>query len=126
MRGCEELRELFPWYVEGSLAPEEGAEVAAHLSVCAGCLRDVAAAMELRTAVREALSALPEVPAAMWERVSRQTSGRRLAQLDVGSFVVGLRLGAWLTRRGNSVRGNLRILGRDVELFRAGKGGRRS
>jgi hypothetical protein len=28
MRGCEEVRELIPWYVEGNLAPEEGANVA--------------------------------------------------------------------------------------------------
>ncbi len=126
MRGCEELRELFPWYVEGSLGPEEGAEVAGHLGACAECLRDVAATLQLRAAVREALSTLPKSPEGMWESVSRRTLGRRLAQLDVGSFIVGLRLGAWLTRRGGPVRASLRILGRDVQLFHTRKGGGRA
>jgi anti-sigma factor RsiW len=123
MRGCDGIRELIPWYVEGSLAPEEGADVAIHISACADCLHDVAAALRLRSAVRAALSALPLVSEEMWEQVSRQALGRRLAQLDVGSFIVGFRLGAWLTRRGNPVRADLRLLGREVHLINRQKGG---
>jgi len=123
MRGCEEVRELIPWYVEGSLAPEEGADVAIHIGACTDCLHDVAVALRLRAAVRDALSALPPVSEEMWGRVSRQTLGRRLAQLDVGSFIVGFRLGAWLTRRGNPVRADLRLLGREVHLINRRKGG---
>jgi anti-sigma factor RsiW len=122
MKKCEELRELIAWYVEGSLSSQESAEVAAHLGECAECLQEMAAATRLRVAVRDALSALPEAPDTLWEQVSRELFGRRLAQLDVGSFLVGLRLGAWLTQRGSSVRANLRVMGRDVQLFRARKG----
>jgi anti-sigma factor RsiW len=122
MRRCEELRELIPWYVEGSVTPQEGAEVAAHLSTCPECLQDLADAARLRMAVRAALTTLPQMPETVWERVSRQVLGRRLGQLDVGSFIVGLRLGAWLTQRGSAVRANLRVMGRDVQLFRVGKG----
>jgi len=123
MRGCEEVRELIPWYVEGSLAPEEGADVAIHIGACTDCLHDVAVALRLRAAVRDAISALPPVSEEMWGRVSRQTLGRRLVQLDVGSFIVGFRLGAWLTRRGNPVRADLRLLGREVHLINRRKGG---
>jgi anti-sigma factor RsiW len=123
MRGCEEVRELIPWYVEGNLATEEAADVATHIGACADCLHDVAAALRVRAAVRAALSALPQVSEEMWERVSRQALGRRLAQLDVGSFIVGFRLGAWLTRRGNPVRVDLRLLGREVHLINRRKGG---
>jgi anti-sigma factor RsiW len=123
MRGCEEVRELIPWYVEGNLAPEEGADVATHIGACADCLHDVAAALRVRASVRAAFSALPLVSEEMWERVSRQALGRRLAQLDVGSFIVGFRLGAWLTRRGNPVRADLRLLGREVHLINRRKGG---
>lgn len=123
MRGCEEVRELIPWYVEGNLAPEEGTDVATHIGTCANCLHDVAAALRVRASVRAAFSALPLVSEEMWERVSRQALGRRLAQLDVGSFIVGFRLGAWLTRRGNPVRADLRLLGREVHLINRRKGG---
>jgi anti-sigma factor RsiW len=123
MRRCEEVRELIPWYVEGNLATEEGADVATHIGECAACLRDVAAALRVRASVRAAFSALPLVSEELWERVSRQALGRRLAQLDVGSFIVGLRLGAWLTRRGSPVRADLRLFGREVHLINRRKGG---
>jgi anti-sigma factor RsiW len=123
MRGCEEVRELIPWYVEGNLATEEGADVATHIGACADCLHDVAAALRVRASVRAAFCALPLVSEEMWERVSRQALGRRLAQIDIGSFIVGFRLGAWLTRRGNPVRADLRLLGREVHLINRRKGG---
>jgi anti-sigma factor RsiW len=124
MNGCEGIRELIPWYVEGTLSSDEGSVVAGHLASCPDCLHDVAAAIRVRSAVRDALSSEPRVSEGMWERVSRQAVGRRLAQLDVGSFLVGLRLGAWLTRRGTPVRADLRLLGREVRLVnRNEKGG---
>jgi anti-sigma factor RsiW len=126
MNGCEEIRDLIPWYVDGTLSPEESAAVAGHLASCADCLRDVAVAIRLRTAVRDALSSEPPVSEEMWERVARQAMGRRLAQLDVGSFLVGFRLGAWLTRRGSPVRADLRVLGHDVHLVERKRGGRSS
>jgi anti-sigma factor RsiW len=126
MNGCEEIRDLIPWYVEGTLSSEDGTAVASHLASCPDCLRDVAVAIRLRTAVRDALSSEPRVSEAMWERVARQALGRRLAQLDVGSFIVGFRLGAWLTRRGSPVRADLRVLGHDVHLVERKSGGRSS
>lgn len=124
MTGCEEIRELIPWFVEGNLTAEENAGVAGHLASCSDCLRDVAGALRVRAAVRDALSLEPQAMEAMWERVARQAVGRRVAQIDVGSFLLGFRLGAWMTRRGSPVRADLRVLGRSVHLVERGKGGR--
>ncbi len=123
MNTCEETQELIPWYVEGRLGPEESSAVATHLIACAECLREVAATVHVRGSVRDAFSAQPPLPEEAWERVSRQAMGRRLAQLDVGSFLVGLRLGAWLTRRGSPLRADLHVLGREVHLMNRGKKG---
>ena len=123
MNGCEEIRDLIPWYLEGTLSSEESAVVAGHLASCSDCLRDVAVAIRLRTAVRDAVSSEPQVSEAIWERVARQAMGRKLAQLDVGSFLVGFRLGTWLTRRGSPVRADLRVLGHDVHLVERKRGG---
>jgi len=117
MRTCEDVRELVPWYVEGGLASEESVAVAEHVAGCPDCMREVVDAVRLRTAVRDALASIECDGGAMWERVARQAVGRRLAQLDVGSFLVGLRLGAWMSRRGTPVRADLRVLGREVSLI---------
>ena len=117
MKRCEEVRELIPWYLEGRLGAEESVDVAAHVAGCAECVRDVADAGRVRSAVRDALASVACDEEAMWERASRQAVGRRLARIDVGSFLLGLRLGAWLTRRGTPVRADLRVLGREVSLI---------
>ncbi len=124
MNRCDEVRELVPWFVEGSLAAEESAAVAEHVASCPACLQDVAATIRVRTAVRAAVASEPAAMEALWERVARQAIGRRVAQIDLGSFLLGFRLGAWMTRRGSPVRADLRVLGRSVHLVERGKGGR--
>lgn len=126
MSECRDVRELIPWFVDGGLATEESAALAQHLASCSECVRDLAEAIRIRAAVRDALAAEPPAMDAAWERVARRAVGRRLAQLDVGSFLVGLRFGAWLTRRQSPVRADLRVLGRDVSLVARKKGGRSS
>lgn len=123
MNTCEGIRELIPWYVEGRLNAEEDAAVALHLVECAECLHGVATTLSLRSSIREALDSELGMSEVVWERVSRRAMGRRVAQLDLGSFMVGLRLGAWLTRRGMPVRADLRVLGREVGLVNRGKRG---
>ncbi len=126
MKTCQDVRELIPWYVEGKLSPEEGVAIAEHVAECSACMRDVAVGVRLRGSVRDALDSVEWNAERGWERVARQAVGRRLAQLDVGSFLVGLRFGAWLTRRGTPVRADLRLLGREVSLIDRNRGGRSS
>jgi anti-sigma factor RsiW len=123
MTGCEPTRELLAWYIEGSLAPAESVCVAEHLASCPACLRDLAEGLRVRSAVRAAVAAEPFAADAVWERVARQVVGRRVAQLDVGSFALGFRLGAWLSQRGSPVKADLRVLGRHVRLIDHKRGG---
>jgi hypothetical protein len=62
-------------YVDGSLAPEERAEVDAHLAACIRCRREVA----LAVAARAALTPLDEVDAPEGLGVAAIAEGQRLA-----------------------------------------------
>jgi len=125
MKECRDIQELIPWYIEGVLGSEESVRVSSHLAVCEACREDLAVTMRLRLEVRGALEALPELPASARTNTMKGTQGRPLAKLDVGSFLVGLSLGANLRNRNIPMRGDLRVLGRTIPLFNtARKGGR--
>jgi predicted anti-sigma-YlaC factor YlaD len=129
MSVCREIQELIPWYVEGVLGSEESVKVASHLAECAACREDLAVTLQLRLEVRGALESLPRVPESIRAATLRTVRGRRLAKLDVGSFLVGLSLGANLRNRSIPMRGDLRVMGRTIPLFNTGrktetKGGR--
>ena len=125
MKRCEEIRELIPWYVEGNLDADEAQDVAAHVATCEVCIREVAEAVRLRAEVREAVNGIPRLSEGIWSQVRGRTGGRRIAQLDVGSFLLGFRLGASRVRGAFPVRGDLQILGRNIKLFERRKGGSR-
>jgi len=69
--------ELLAEYVEGALAPQDRAQVEAHLEVCAACRAEVADATEARASLR----ALPEVqePPGVTLAVLREARERRAA-----------------------------------------------
>lgn len=125
MRRCDEVRELIPWYVEGNLGGEESRDVAAHVATCEACVREVAEMVRLRADVREAVRGIEGLSEGIWRRVRERTGGRRIAQLDVGSFLLGFRLGASVVRGRVPVRGDLQVLGRNIKLFERRKGGSR-
>ncbi|MCX6094324.1 MAG: zf-HC2 domain-containing protein [Candidatus Bipolaricaulota bacterium] len=125
MKPCDEVRELIPWYVEGTLDAEEARDVASHVAACEACVLEVAEAVRLRTEVRQALDGLPRLSEGVWNRVHERAGGRRIAQLDVGSFLLGFRLGASIVRGWIPMRGDLQVLGRNIKLFERRKGGSR-
>jgi predicted anti-sigma-YlaC factor YlaD len=114
---CTEIQELIPWYVEGALSREEERAVAAHLSECDRCRDDLVTTMRLRLDVRAIVDEAPGLPGRLRDRVTQQVSGRRLAQLDVGSFFLGFSLGASLRKRNIPIRGDLNVMGRRIRLF---------
>jgi len=117
MNRCNEVRELIPWYIAGALAKEEERSVAEHLSQCAECRDDLVTTMQLRLDVRAIVEEAPAAPARLRDDVAKQTLGRRLARLDVGSFFLGLSLGASLRKRSIPIRGDLNVMGRRIRLF---------
>ncbi|MDD5219955.1 MAG: zf-HC2 domain-containing protein [Candidatus Bipolaricaulis sp.] len=125
MMRCEDVRELIPWYVEGSLDAEEARAVAGHVAACEACVREVAAALRMRTEVRNALDGLPRLSDKTWVRIRERTGGRSIARIDVGSFLLGFRLGASVVRGGVPMRGDLQVLGQNIKLFERRRGGSR-
>ena len=128
MSRCREIQELVPWYIAGGLSSEEERAVAEHLSQCDTCRNDLVMTMRLRLDVRTIVDAAPGPSNRLRDHVSRRVLGRKLAQLDVGSFVLGFSMGASLRNRNIPIRGDLNVMGRRIRLFnteRQRKGGDR-
>ena len=117
MSRCEAIQELIPWYIEGALSGAEERDVTAHLSECDRCRDDLVTTMRLRLDVRALVDEAPGPSTRLRDRVARQVLGRKLAQLDVGSFFLGFSLGASLRKRNIPIRGDLSVMGRRIRLF---------
>ncbi len=117
MSRCREVQELVPWYIEGGLLSEEERAVAEHLSQCDACRDDLVMTMRLRFDIRTIVDAAPGPSSRLRDHVSRRVLGRKLAQLDVGSFVLGFSMGASLRNRRIPIRGDLNVMGRRIRLF---------
>jgi predicted anti-sigma-YlaC factor YlaD len=121
VNGCERVRELIPWYANGTLPPSEMEEVTAHLAECGACRNELAATLRLKVQIDGDVRRLPRLPETVWRRVSAEVQGRPLAQLDVGSFLVGFTFGARVRGGRLPMYGDLRLLGRKLRLFDVGK-----
>ena len=80
----DETQELLPWFVNGSLAPDEAKRVEAHRAACAECRSDLGAERQLASAVAQISF---ECDGA-WERM------RLLLSQDTGRSV-----GRWLCKQ---------------------------
>ena len=123
MKECEQIRELFPWYVKGSLSAEESQAVAGHIAVCDACRDDLVLTLRLSVEIDGAFHSIPGASSAMWNRIAKETQGRSLGHLDVGSFFLGFSMGARYNKGAVPIRGDLRVMGRKIRLFGADKGG---
>ena len=120
MIDCERARELMPWYVTGTLSAAETRELVSHLAECAACRDELVTTIRLGRTVNQAIADMPHAPDTVRSRVmpSREVP---VAQLDLGSFLVGFSLGLSVTGRTAPVNGDLRLLGRRVNLFKTRK-----
>jgi len=115
MMTCEEVRELIPWYVTGRIDVDHARRIADHLSSCSECQADfVDAAWMRRLVVANAQSAAPRQE--VWSRIERKAGLADLARIDVGSFLIGLKLGVSASSRRYPVHGSLRVLGHNVRI----------
>ena len=121
MNPCDRVRELIPWYATGTLSSDETRAVTAHLASCEACGEELALTLRLKVSVDAELRDLPRLPDTIRKRVEASIQGRSLAQIDVGSFLLGFSFGARVNRNGIPVQGDLKLLGRKIKLFKVGK-----
>ena len=116
---CEQVRELIPWYVNGTLTSGEAAAVAEHIAHCADCREELALTLRLSLQVRTTIDETPPISEGVWKRIREEKGELSLGSIDLGSFMLGLSLGLSVTERGRPLlRGNLRVLGRQVPIYR--------
>jgi len=121
MNACNPIRELIPWYVNGSLSVQEARQVAAHLSCCETCREELTKTVRLNVEVRRAFDEFEDMRGEIKREVLEKTTGRRLASFDLGSFLVGFSFGASYQKGRIPIRGDLRLLGRRICLISPGK-----
>ncbi|MDZ7644333.1 MAG: zf-HC2 domain-containing protein [Woeseiaceae bacterium] len=85
------IREILPWYVNGTLTPEEHGDVERHLENCNECRQDIRVLQQMRTAVLHA-DATPIVPAPspgkLLDKVGR--AGARRRRIHRGAMLGGV------------------------------------
>lgn len=121
MNACNPIRELIPWYVNGSLSVEEARQVAAHLSRCESCREELTQMMRLNVEVCRAFDELEGMRAEVKKEVLEKTAGRTLASFELGSFLLGFSFGASYRKGRIPIRGDLKLLGRRIRLISPGK-----
>jgi hypothetical protein len=117
MRSCDAVRELIPWYVNGTLSTGEARQVAAHLAECGQCRDELAQLMLLNVEVRRAIDSAGGMTPGVRKDVLSKTTGKTLASFDVGSFLLGFSFGANYRKGRIPIRSDLRVLGRKIRLI---------
>jgi len=117
MKACNPIRELIPWYVNGTLSVGEARQVAAHLVRCETCRNELTQIMRLNVEVRSAFDELEGMRTEVKKKVLERTTGKTLASFDVGSFLLGFSFGASYQKGRIPIRGDLKLLGRRIRLI---------
>ena len=117
MNTCTPTRELIPWYINGSLSVDEARQVAAHLLRCESCRDELAQIMRLNIEVCRAFDELGSMKTEVKKEVLKLTTGKTLASLDLGSFLLGFSFGASYQKGRVPIRGDLKLLGRRIRLI---------
>jgi hypothetical protein len=116
MTDCERILELLPWYVTGKLGVVDATAVAAHIQSCEACRQELAEVVWVRHTVGATTFGMPGVRQRVWRRVMTKAGFRDTANVDIGSFLVGFRLGVNARRPGSPVRASLRVMGHNVRI----------
>lgn len=113
---CDEARERIPLYAARALPEAEGKDLLRHVVGCPSCGEELVETVRLAHALRRAWAEVPGLPTGSWLAVAARTVGAPVLELDVGSDLIGLRLGV---RAGRApLTGTLSILGREVPVLR--------
>jgi len=118
MNTCERIREALPWYVTGSIDIEDAEQIAEHLRGCSECREEFIEAALVRCRYNEWMEATEGPSTEVWSRLSEETGdGSEDLRIDVGSLLLGVRLGIAPGRRTPPVHGELQLLGRRLPII---------
>ena len=118
MMTCEQVRAQLPWYVTGSINLEEAERIAAHLRDCAGCRQSFVEAALARHRFNEIAERVEAPSEAVWDRLRAEIGGSPDdLRVDLGSLMLGLRLGIAAFNRNHPVHGELHLLGKKVPII---------
>ncbi|MCX6092165.1 MAG: zf-HC2 domain-containing protein [Candidatus Bipolaricaulota bacterium] len=116
MTDCDKILEMMPWYVTGKLDAKDTAALAAHIQTCDACRQELAEVVWVRHAVSSEKRDLPTVRQRVWRKVMSRAGFRDMAHVDIGSMLVGFRLGVNARRPNSPVRASLHVMGRNVRI----------
>jgi len=116
MMNCDQVQELIPWYVTGRIDLEDAREIALHMASCSECQADFAEAAWMRRLVAGHANEASARHEKSWRRIEKRVGIADLARIDVGSFMIGLKLGITTATRRYPVRGTLRVMGHNVRI----------
>ena len=122
MTACNVVREWLPWYVTGSMDFATAERIANHLRDCEACRTEFVEIAQLRHRFAACVSAVTVPKASAWNRLNPRLGGGPTVRVDLGSFLIGLRIGVATHDRRTPVRGDLRIWGRNVRIIGRKKG----
>jgi hypothetical protein len=122
MMPCEQIREWLPWYVTGSIDLATAEQIAQHLRDCETCRSEFVETAQLRHRFAAAITEAPSPGSRAWRQLGLRLGGADTVNIDLGSFLIGLRIGVAAHDRRTPVRGDLRIWGRNVRIIGRKKG----
>ncbi|MBN1858654.1 zf-HC2 domain-containing protein [Candidatus Bipolaricaulota bacterium] len=114
---CLEAKELMPWFVTGALTPEQDDSLAAHLSHCPRCQRELIEVVQLQNVVSSQVARRPSVRDESWKRIRSEALASDITEINVGTLLLGFRLGIRSAHGRSSVDGSVRVLGRGVRVL---------
>lgn len=98
------LRELLPWYANGTLAPAEAVPLREHLAGCAGCRGELAQWAQIGSKLQTRDEAGWQPSAAHWSRVLATVDAAEAHDVPPQRRDAFARLRAWLAGSPRSVR----------------------
>jgi len=114
---CETIERWLPWYASGQISTRKMQVMAEHIANCETCQTALAKVIQLRHRVASSLTEAPVPTTQVWESLTERLPEAASAQIDLGSFLVGLNVGVAAQRRNAPVRGDLRVLGHRVRII---------
>lgn len=120
-RCSQELKELLPWYANGTLSPEERTKVEAHLARCTRCQRELQEIQQIKALVALSVESVPEPSEEMFARTVERirSEGRHtIAQLSWQIFALGFSLGVLYERGRVKLEPEIEALGWDLKRRR--------